>query len=334
MTAPTTTPAAEQFLAQVETELADLPAEDRAELLEDLSLHLAAIAEDADERPLSTRLGSPTDYAAELRAAAGLPTRSTGDVRRRANGRMRRLAVATWESRALRETWVLLAQLRPAWWVLRGYLVVAVACLWKIDGSSDFPVPAPADSHLLGVSLVLIAIVASVALGRLQLTRVTTLGVVVANVLALVGAGNLLADYEWRSADNVIVRVASNESELFVDSPLVTKQHGPVTNIFAFGPDGKPLEGVLLFDQDGRPLLSGRQLWFKDGCRRVLSAPRAADGTPVPFSYPKPYVLDPEGKTLSGLPLTPGQCKPLMAPKILPPVLAKQPAPATSTTSR
>jgi hypothetical protein len=85
---------------------------------------------------------------------------------------------------------------------------------------------------------------------------------------------------------------------------------------------------VLLFDQDGRPLPTGQQLWWGDHCRRVVSPPRATDGAPVLNSYPKTYVLDPEGKSLSGLLLTPGQCKPLTTPKVTLPVLTK---PAAST---
>lgn len=320
MTAPTTTPAAEQFLADVELELADLPAEDRAELLEDLGLHLAALAEEADDRPLASRLGSPADYAAELRTAAGLPSRSDLGTQPATRARIRRAATGVRDSRVFREARAFVPLLRPAWWVLRGYLLVAIPCLWDIDGSRDFPVPAPADSHLLGVVLVAVAVVASIAVGRRRLPRVLVVGVLAADLVLLVAAGNLLKDWEWRTADNRVLYVSTG-AHLFVDSPLITQSHGPVTNILAFGADGKPLAGVLLFDQEGRPLLTGRQLWFADHCRRVLNPPRAADGTPVPYSYPKQYVLDPEGKSLSGLPLTPGQCKALTAPDVVLPAL-------------
>ena len=82
MSAPSMTPAvreAQDYLAAVEHELADLPADDRSALLEDLALHLDALAaEDDDDRPMSVRLGAPAAYAADLRAAAGLPARGTG----------------------------------------------------------------------------------------------------------------------------------------------------------------------------------------------------------------------------------------------------------------
>jgi hypothetical protein len=332
MTAPTTTPAAEQFLAEVERELADLPAEERAELIEDLGLHLVALQEEADERPLAARLGSPAEYAAELRVAAGLPPRSAEGP---AGGRLgqgghlvRQAAAAVAGSSAVREIRSFVPQLRPAWWVLRGYLVVLVPNLWHIDGSRDFPVPAPAGSHLLGIALVALAAVASIAVGRRRLPRVLAVGVLTVDLLVLVAAGNLLADWQWRSAESQVVYVASRVDP-FKYSPLVTPR-GPVTNIRPYAADGTPLQGVLLFDQDGRPLPTGQQLWWADHCRRVLSPPRAVDGTPVPYSYPKTYVLDPEGKSLSGLPLTPGQCKALTTPEVVFPVLTKPAASAAA----
>jgi hypothetical protein len=330
MTAPTTTPAAEQYLADVERELADLPAEERAELLEDLGLHLAALEEEADERPLAARLGSPGEYAAELRVAAGLPPRSAAGA---TGGRLgqgahlaRHAAASVADSSVVREIRSFVPQLRPAWWVLRGYLVVLVPRLWHIDGTRDFPVPTLLGSHLVGGAAVALAIVMSVMLGRRRLPRFGTVAVLALDLVILLGAVNLLHDGQWRSANSRVVYVTANPGYPFVDSPLITEAHGPVTNILAFSPDGKPLDGVLLFDQDGRPLLSGQQRWFADHCRRVLSAPRALDGTPVPFSYPKQYVLDPEGRTLSGSPLTPGQCKALTTPKVVLPVFPK-PAP-------
>ena len=76
MTAPTTSPAAQRYLAEVAGELADLPVEERADLLEDLGLHLAALDAEDDAWPVGVRLGTPAAYAAELRAAAGLPPRA------------------------------------------------------------------------------------------------------------------------------------------------------------------------------------------------------------------------------------------------------------------
>jgi hypothetical protein len=80
--------------------------------------------------------------------------------------------------------------------------------------------------------------------------------------------------------------------------PLMSR-HGPVTDVLPYAADGTPLEGVLLYDQDGRPLRVGFQEWWADECARVLDQPPAADGVPVPNSYPQSYVLDPAGVDLS-----------------------------------
>jgi hypothetical protein len=80
--------------------------------------------------------------------------------------------------------------------------------------------------------------------------------------------------------------------------PLLSR-HGPVTDVFPYAADGTPLHGVLLYDQDGRPLKVGFQQWWADNCARVLDQPQAADGVPVPNSYPQSYVLDPAGVDLS-----------------------------------
>jgi hypothetical protein len=331
MTAPTTTPAAEQYLADVEHELADLPAEERAELLEDLAMHLSALEEEGDERPLATRLGSAADYAAELRLAAGLPARSAGaDEEGRLMVGTRLLwqaATAARDSRVVREVWSFLPQLRPAWWVLRGYLVVLVPRLRHVDSNRDFPVPALLGSHLIGGAAVVLAVVVSVTLGRRRLPRFGIVALLALDLLVLGAAVDVAQSALARTRPHVTF-ISSSPGNPFVDSPLITRQ-GPVTNILAFAADGTALTGVLLYDQDGRPLETGSQQWFPDECRRVLEAPRAVDGTGVPFSYPKQYVLDPEGKTVIGDPLRAGQCKPLTTPKVSLPVFPK-PSPAAA----
>jgi hypothetical protein len=325
MTAPTTTPAAEQYLADVEHELTDLPADERGELLEDLALHLVALEEDADERTLASRLGSPADYAAELRVAAGLPPRAT-DVpeagRLQAGIRMiRQAATAVGGSRVSREIWSFLPQLRPAWWVLRGYLVVLVPRLRHIDGQRDFPVPSLLGSHLVGGAAVLLAVAVSVALGRRRLPRFGIVAVLALDLLVLGAAANLAQSGHARLRSHTVF-VGSGVPDPFAQSPLMSI-HGPVTDILAYTADGKPLSGVLLYDQDGRGLISGPQRWFPDHCRRFAAPPRAADGAFVRFSYPKQYVLDPEGKSLSGMSIDSARCTALVTPKVKLPVFPK-----------
>ncbi|NUP47704.1 MAG: hypothetical protein HOW97_10385, partial [Catenulispora sp.] len=66
-----------RYAAEVRGQLADLPAEASAELLEDLEDHLREVAAE-DTGVLRERLGSPAEYARELRQAAGLPAPGEG----------------------------------------------------------------------------------------------------------------------------------------------------------------------------------------------------------------------------------------------------------------
>src|SRR5215216_3750605 len=65
------------YATAVRAACADLPGPDRELLLEDLEDHLQEVAAEAGG-PLAERLGEPEDYAAELRASAGLPAPGAG----------------------------------------------------------------------------------------------------------------------------------------------------------------------------------------------------------------------------------------------------------------
>jgi hypothetical protein len=319
MSAPplsTGTRQAQDYLAAVEHELADLPVDDRSALLEDLSMHLDALAAEDDDRPIAVRLGPPAAYAADLRAAAGLPARGAGASlpaiaglrawldQVRGTPAVRRLLPA------LREVRLLLDELRPAWWVLRGYLLVLVPCVLVYDGVRDFPVPAPLGSNELGLLLVVAAVAGSVALGRRRLPRVLAVGVVLGGAWLAVMAVALWQDV---STSGMIRGYQPSPFQPTHDRadgeyPLLSR-YGPVTDVLPYAADGTPLEGVLLFDQDGRPLQVGFQEWWADNCARVLHQPVAEDGVAVPYSFPQSYVLDPLGLDLYGMPIPPGTCE-------------------------
>jgi uncharacterized membrane protein len=112
------------YAASVRAALADLPRDQAEVLLEDLEDHLREIAAEVGG-PLTERLGSPEQYANELRAAYGA---AQGD-RRRHDPLLRDLqAVRAWVSGStwVRQVRAFLPELRPAWWVLRAYLAVLV----------------------------------------------------------------------------------------------------------------------------------------------------------------------------------------------------------------
>ncbi|TFV51989.1 hypothetical protein [Blastococcus sp. TF02A-35] len=308
--APSRTRQAQDYLAAVEHELADLPAEDRGDLVEDLAMHLDALAAEDDDRDIAVRLGPPAVYAEELRAAAGLPARGAGGrspapgLRERIDGLVASEAFQRARP-ALRETRRLLVELRPAWWVLRGYLLVFVPSA-VLGDHRDFPVPAPLGSHVLGVLLVAAAVVGSVHLGRRatagqrpgrRLHLVTAGGGVLLALwgLALVSSGSVTGPEPVYGYD-----YATAAPEQAMGQYPLLNRYGPVTNVFPYAADGTPLEDVLLYDQDGRPLEVGFQEWWADGCYRVPVPPRAADGAPVEHAFPQAYELEPYATSTNG----------------------------------
>jgi hypothetical protein len=306
MTAPVTTPEAQRYLAAVAAHLSDLPLEERTDLLEDLAQHLTALAEEPeDERPFEVRIGTPGAYAAELRAAAGLPPRGAKAVRATpelvlAVHRTWRRAAAT---RAGREVLAFLPLLEPAWWVLRAYLLLVAVALLTGSGTRDALL---LDVGFFGIGELVVlgaAVVGSVALARRPMTtrhrEVLRAGEVVLGVFTVwaVLASGGTTDYAY--VDSGAPSVASEPYPLLSTS-------GPVTDIFPYSADGTPLDGVLLYDQDGRPLRTGDQEWWADDCHRRVQHPVAADGIAVEFSYPRDYVLD--GTTAFSDTPAPGQC--------------------------
>ncbi len=76
------TPVVDDYLHGLRTELADLPAPELSEIMDDARSHLTELAAEldpgADRAALVARIGTPTAYAAELRAAAGYPPAPSG----------------------------------------------------------------------------------------------------------------------------------------------------------------------------------------------------------------------------------------------------------------
>lgn len=65
----------EDYVAAVGRHLADLPDDDRAELLDELRGHATSLRREEPDVDLEARLGPASAYARELRDAAGLPER-------------------------------------------------------------------------------------------------------------------------------------------------------------------------------------------------------------------------------------------------------------------
>lgn len=296
MTTSTITAESDAYLAAVREQLDDLPEEERTDLLEDLAQHLADIsANRAENGPgLTALLGLPAQYAADLRAAADLPPRVAPPVTATKESLTMRLGrsfparagMAAWRQPLIVKTRQFLPELRPAWWVLRGYLLIAIPALWDPDSSDDFPIPTVGGSHAAGLVFTVLAIAASVALGNRVLGKGRWL-VIAGNAFLVISGLSLLSNLEYRMDQGPGYVNFSSPSP---DYPLASP-HGPVSNIFPYAADGTPMENVLLFDQDGRPLRTAMQQWWADGCDRVVTHPQAEDGVGVEFAYPKGYVL-------------------------------------------
>lgn len=242
--------AAGAYAARVRAALSDLPDDVRTELLDGLDEHIAVVANEADGS-LADQLGNPYDYADELRRSAGLgeppphPPSSTrlgfGDQLRRDG---RRLA----ETDAGRAALAFLPELRPGWWVLRGW--AAVMLLGLLAGRASL-LPF---GLLVTVLLVAGAAVLSVRLGRWQQREVgldqrrAVVSVLGNAALGIVAAAVLLG----ASVQSTPVVYASDD---YQPPTVLTRSDGtPITNIYPYAATGEALEGVLLYDQDGRAL--------------------------------------------------------------------------------
>jgi hypothetical protein len=265
------------YAAAVRHLLSDLPATEREALTEDLEDHLAEVFAESGS-PLEVRLGSPADYAAELRRAygAGLPTKKARF------GRTKRLLTSATASLSRWPTYMAirgyLPELRPAWWVLRAYLVVLVLAVVLRGDQEIHPIPNPFSSQgLLELIAMALAIMLSIKLGRRTAQRpgpswLMRTGNAVVAIAGLIALGSMSTPPAW-----VSYGYASTDTR-----QLDVRGYGfPVTNIYPYTLDGKPLQGVLLYDQDGRPVTIDAR-----GYGLVVQYPTAADGRPITNQYP------------------------------------------------
>lgn len=153
------------YLAGVRAALADLAADERDDLLLDVESHLAEITHEGAS--LTARLGPPDAYAADLRAAAGMPAQPSRDrsmvrVVLRARSLLR-------NARARLAPLTRLADARVAWWILRGYglaIAAGFAVSRAIEWSSAQPfIPLVLHNDALGLVAVVIGIACSALLG-------------------------------------------------------------------------------------------------------------------------------------------------------------------------
>lgn len=244
------------YVAAVRAALAGLPEATRDELLEDLPEHLAEVAAD-DVGTLVDRLGPPSVYAAELLAGAGYvggfpdppPKRDQVAELREAVLRVARVVDdRTGPLLGHVRASEFLRQLRPAWWVLRGYLAAMVlAAILDDSGQPIGLLPRIGGSEVVALLLLAAAVLGSIWLGRRSagLTKGAAYALYAGTaVLVLVAlAGFLNADSSTRG---------SFYSDVNYDNP-----YSHVEDVFVYDEQGRLIEGARLFDQNGQPIRLG-----------------------------------------------------------------------------
>jgi hypothetical protein len=253
------------YVDAVRAALSDLPLATRDELLEDLPEHLAEVQAEGSGS-LVDRLGSPEAYAAELRgttelADPGEPGDRYADLRETL---LRRLHAA--------DAWIgpvigyeraseFLALLRPAWWVLRGYLVaMVVAYLLNGGGQSMGLVPRVSGSEFVAVLLLGGGVVGSIWLGRRSVRRPLTFwpryalyaGSALLALVAIVGF--VAADSNFRGSGYTTVDYGGGGGNPYEN----------IQDVFVYDQQGRLVNGARLFDQDGQPIQLGSGYCYDD----------------------------------------------------------------------
>ena len=369
----TTVSPAAAYVDAVRTALADLPADDLAEIVEDVRDHVEQVAaelgDDATSAMLTDRLGTPADYAAELRSSAGYPPGpshagslrpsrglTTWSVRiavvltalalveafvTGAYGGVLFLAFIAWLAAGfvglvwwLRERssdtslgdlpdmrrvdgltrWLrghplgaavveTIVALRPAWWIARAWIAVELIGLFFV--AEWFPLPTFPGAPLLFIVAVLISVwLGRRAVGQRQ-TRVEQVLVLAGNVVAVLA----MAAVVGRLANGGFLLMHENQPEAqayFQEFPPPTGAFSEdgvaITNLYPYGSDGRLLENVRLYDQDGRPFTS----LMYDGCMvdEMTGEPDlpALNVFPRPPNEYGPDELDPECRDLGIVP--------------------------------
>ncbi|MFE9959804.1 HAAS signaling domain-containing protein [Micromonospora sp. NPDC005299] len=319
------------YVDRVRAALADLPPTVRDELTEDLPEHLAEVAAEADGT-LVDRLGEPEAYAAELRSAAGAET-GTGP------GRRRRLAAARARAgtqlRALdTQLGPLLGQssvseflrpLRPAWWLLRGWLAALVISLVLQQPSGLLP--RLDGSVLAGLFLLAGTVLASVWLGR----RSPGLRGWPRRLLRLGTAALLL--FSFAMLVNVDQHASSDQFGSYQEVS-VGDRYDSIEDVFVYDQEGRLVRNAQLFDQNGVPIRLGWPTCMSaDGNMPPprnaypYCPDRAPFGPPAPAAPPAVSAPPAPGATATPAPSGSATPAPTLSPSVAPSESTPTPAP-------
>ncbi|WP_433266893.1 HAAS signaling domain-containing protein [Micromonospora vinacea] len=262
------------YVARVRAALADLPTGQRDELTEDLADHLTEVAAEA-EGTLVERLGEPETYAAELRAAAGAAPGGGRNLDQRvasamaqARGRLRTLDTRLGPPLGYATASDFLRLLRPAWWVLRGYLAAMLVTVVTTGGEFGL-LPRFGGELLAGLIMLIGFVLASIWIGRrsAQLSGWPRSAVQVGSAVLAVFAFAALIQAEDRM----------RYGDYGYDQTSVDNPYDRITDVFVYDSEGRLVENARLFDQNGNPIRLGYP-----NCDEALNA----QDKPVLRTYP------------------------------------------------
>lgn len=265
----------ESYVEAVGRRLADLPDEERADLLDELREHATSITREDSAVDLVARLGTPEAYAAELRAAAGLPEPGRRGPGAWFRGIGARIAASRW--------WPVVGRfardMTPVAWAVRGAVAVWLVLLMLGDLGST-------TRGLLLLAGALIGWWAGPRVrqwsqrGPVRLWLRRLVDVVVAVLALLICLDGLSG--AWRQGE-------SYPYEVTVDSTYLSANGMPVSQVVPVGADGKPVP-VALFDQDGQPIVPADPTGgasCADGASYPVPIPyRDSTGQVLPNVYP------------------------------------------------
>ncbi|MEE6305948.1 hypothetical protein V1634_03760 [Plantactinospora veratri] len=272
-----------RYVGQVREALADLPPPVRDELLEDLPEHLTEVAAEA-EGSLYERLGPPEAYAMELRTAAGVtPPANTVNLDQRIGAAVRksRERIRAVDGRlgpvvGYPRLSDFLRLLRPGWWILRGYLAAMLITV-LLTGTSFGLLPRLGGSGLAALLLLAATVTGSIWLGRRterlgpRPRMVLNFGAVFLVLFGLAGFAEL--DSRAGGGGNPVPY-----------EQVYTDQYSGVQDVYVYDGEGRLLEGVRLFDQNGEPIRLGHP-WCAEARERIVPGPDYVDPMRQPYPY-------------------------------------------------
>jgi hypothetical protein len=319
-------PNVEAYMEALRAELGDLAAEEREDLLSEVAPSLLEAAGAGDDT-IAARLGPPADFAADLRASAGLPPAPRAAAPRPG---MRAALAELAGTPAVRRARAVAGELAPAWWAIRAAIAVGVLGL-VIDAVLSDPWPY-LPRHWSAGGTVVVGLAALLALaGSCGLGLTTRRGLLHRTSVAVSAAALLAAPFVFAAARSA-ARDALPADGFAYAEPLpaagLAYDGRDVQNVYAYDRSGRLLQDVRLYDDAGQPIEWGRDL--DDRGRRLVTDARGATAfNAFPVRYFEPgtnRVADPS----AGAPAPP---PPLVTPALTRP-RATDAAPRTTRRDR